>query len=115
MPSVIFAMLAASALLLSNKYFRQYHKHEKERLESDQKFVLFVENVKSGKWQFTTDKWIEGMRLQRVAAESNFQMSVPFIEFLQFIGWFGFICVGCNILIIFYVRNDCRKRQDAQV
>jgi hypothetical protein len=108
--TVCFLGLAFGTLFMSSVYFRHYNEHEKERQVSQQKFDQFVENVKSGKWQLSTDKWIEGMRLQRSEAETEYQAGVPFIKFLQFIGWFAVSLAACNVLIVFYVRDKIQKR-----
>ena len=76
-PVLSFLIIALSALFFSSLYFRHYKEHQKENQESQQKFDQFVENVKSGKWQLTTDKWIEGMKLQRSEAEAKYEIFVP--------------------------------------
>jgi len=111
-PVLCFLILSASALFFSHLYFGYYNNHEKENQVSEQKFEQFIDNVKSGKWQLTTDKWIEGMKLQRSEAETEYKSVVPLIEFLQFIGWFSLILAACNVLVVLYVKDKIKKRQN---
>ena len=110
-PVLCFLILSASALFFSHLYFGYYNNHEKENQVSEQKFEQFIENVKSGKWQLTTDKWIEGMKLERNTAEDEYKTIVPLIEHLRFIGWFSLILAACNVLVVLYVRDNIKKRQ----
>jgi hypothetical protein len=111
-PGLCFLILSAGAWFFSHLYFGYYNNHEKENQISEQKFEQFIDNVKSGKWQLTTDKWIEGMKLQRSEAETEYQSVVPLIEFLQFIGWFSLILAGCNVLVVLCVKDKIKKRQN---
>ena len=111
-PVLCFIILSANALFFSHLYFGYYNNHEKENKVSEQKFEQFVENVKSEKWQLTTDKWIEGMKLQRSTAETGYKTVVPVIEFLQFIGWFSLILAVCNVLVVLHVKDKIKKRQN---
>ena len=114
-PVFSFLAIAAGALFFSNLYSRYSNELETENQMRQQKFVQFVENVKSGKWQLATDQWIEGMRHQRSSAEAEHKTVVPLIEFLRFTGWFGFILAALNVLVVLYVRDNIQKRQKASV
>ena len=113
LPVSSFLIVAVAALFFSTWYFKSYNEHEKENRVRQQKFERFVENIKNGKWQLTTDRWIEGMRLQRSEAEADYESILPLIEFVQFIGWFGFILAACNVLVVLHVKNTIKKRQGA--
>jgi len=114
-PVFSFLIIAVGALFSSNLYSRYYNELEKENQMRQQRFEQFVENVENGKWQLTTDKWIEGMRRQRSSAEAERKTIVPLIEFLRFIGWFGFILAAFNVLVVLYVRDNIKKRSSALV
>ena len=114
-PVLCFLIFSVSALFFSHLYFGYYNDHEKEKQISEQKFEQFIDNVNSGKWQLTTDKWIEGMKLQRSEAEAEYKSIVPLIEFLQFIGWFSLILAACNVLAVLYVKDTIKKRQNISV
>jgi hypothetical protein len=62
--------------------------------------------------QLSTDKWIEGMKLQRSEAEAEYKGIASLIEFLQFIGWFSLILAACNVFVVLYVRDNVKKRQN---
>ncbi len=111
-PVSSFLILGIVAFFISNLYFKDYTEIQKKNQVSQQKFDQFVENVKSGKWQLTTDKWIEGMKLQRTEAKAEFEFSVPLIEFLKFIGWTGLVFAVCNALVVLYVKEKILKRQN---
>ncbi len=114
-PVFSFLIIAVGALFSSNLYSRHYNELEQENQVRQQRFEQFVENVKNGKWQLTTDKWIEGMRRQRSSAEAERKIIVPLIEFLRFIGWFGLILAAFNVLFVLYVRDNIKKRSSALV
>jgi hypothetical protein len=107
-----FLILALAAFFISNRYFKDYTEIQKKNQESQQKFDQFVENVKSGKWQLTTEQWVEGMKLQRTEAEAEYESIIPLIEFLKFIGWFGLVLAACNALVVLYVKDKILKRQN---
>ncbi len=111
-PVSSFLILALGALLISNRYFEDYKKIQKRNLARQQKFDQFVENIKSGKWQLTNDKWIEEMKLQGKVSNDQFESIVPLIEFLQFIGWFSLVLAVCNVLAVLYVKDKIKKRQN---
>lgn len=105
-------MLALAALVVSIQYSKHYTEIQEKNQQSQQKFDQFIENVKSGKWQLTNDKWIEGMKLQRAEAKEQYDSIVPLIEFLQFIGWFSLILAACNALVVLYVKDKIMKRHN---
>jgi hypothetical protein len=92
--------------------FRYYSEHEKEDQLSEQKFEQFVENVKGGKGQLTTDQWIEVVKHHRIAARSERKTIVPIIEHLQFLGWFSLVLGVCNVLAILYVKDNIKRRHN---
>lgn len=112
-PVSSFLMLAMAAFFISNWGFKEYTEIQKKNQDSQQKFDQFVENVKSGKWQLTNDKWIEAMKGQRSETKAQFEFSVPLIEFLKFIGWFSLISAGCNALVVLRIKEKILKRQNS--
>jgi len=105
-------MLALAALVVSSQYSKHYTEIQNGNQENQQKFDQFVENVKNGKLQLTTDKWIEDMKLQRAEVKDQHDSIVPLIEFLQFVGWFSLILAACNVLVVLYVKDKIKKRQN---
>jgi hypothetical protein len=63
-PSIFFIVVAVAAFLTS-EMIRRHIRDDGSR----QKFDTFVTNVQSGKWQLTTDKWLEGMQWEEDTAE----------------------------------------------
>jgi hypothetical protein len=112
-PAFSFLMLAIGALFISNWCSKEYTEIQKKNQDSQQKFDQFVENVKSGKWQLTNDKWIEAMKGQRSETKAQFEFSVPLINFLQFTGWFSLILAVCNVLVVLRIKEKIMKRQNS--
>ena len=110
-PVSSFLILALGAFFVSSQHLKHYTEIQNGNQDSQEKFDRFVENVKSGKLQLTTDKWIEAMKLQRSQAEAEFEFSLPLIEFLKSIGWIGLVFAACNALVVLHVRDNIKKRQ----
>jgi hypothetical protein len=111
--SVCFLLFSADAFFFSNLQLKYYNKYEIEDQANQQKFEQFAENVKSGKIKLTTDDWIEDLKLERKASESERRTFVPFIEHMQHLGWLSLAFGICNILVIIYARNEINKRKRA--
>jgi hypothetical protein len=112
-PVLSFVIIAVAAFFISNQYLKSYAEIQKKNQTSQQKFDQFVENVKNGKWQLTTEQWIEGMKLQRTEAKAEYDSIIPLIEFLKFIGWFGLVLAICNALVVLYLKDKILKRQNS--
>ncbi len=54
-PVLSFVIIAVAAFFISNQYLKSYAEIQKKNQTSQQKFDQFVENVKNGKWQLTTE------------------------------------------------------------
>ena len=112
-PVFCLVLLAALALFVSNLYSKLSNRHDNEIQSSRQKFEGFVENVKNGKWQLTTDQWIEGMRLQRSAVEEQRNIAVSLTRLIRTIGWFSLILAACVALVALNVRDGIKKHESA--
>ncbi len=108
-PSLIFIVIAAAAFQLSQKDFH-YYDPAKER-ESQQKFDTFVANVQSGRWQLTTDRWLEGMRRERKVTEAERQIGIDSAIVIRQGAWLILLGVACQVLSVFAIRG--RKKHDA--
>jgi len=81
-PSVFFIVAAVAAFMMSNM-IRQHTRDD----GSHEKFDTFVTNVQSGKWQLTTDRWLEGMRREEATSEAYRQASIDAGQMLQVVCW----------------------------
>lgn len=73
----MFLAIGVAALVVSDTIQRRIAAGD-----SHEKFEAFVQKVESGKWQLTTDKWLEGMRLQQATAEANLKADVALRELM---------------------------------
>ena len=100
-PGFMFAIIAAGAFLLSEMDFRYYDPANVQ--ENQQKYDTFVANVKSGKWQLTSDKALEAIRLERKRTEAEAQISLQAARTIRSGGWCILLGVACQVLVVFSV------------
>lgn len=103
-PSIFFVIIAVTAFVMSSM-IRQHTRDDGHA----QKFNTFVTNVQTGKWQLTTDKWLDGMRSEEATAESYREAGATTCQmFLVLCGaaLLGFIF---QIAVIFSVRKSLSK------
>lgn len=67
--NLVFIILAVAALIFANGA-RDYADLAKAK-EREKKFETFVQNVESGKWELTRDRWIDLMRRHRKIEEAE--------------------------------------------
>lgn len=103
-PSILFIMLAVAAFL----EFTLTHDYTRDDGHS-QKFGTFVTNVQNGKWQLTTDKWLEGMRHEEATAESYRQFIVGTSRMSQIIFWSAIAGFVFQIAIVLSIRKKLSK------
>jgi hypothetical protein len=103
-PSILFIVVAVAAFLTS-EMIRQHTRDD----GSKQKFDTFVTNVQNGKWQLTTDKWLEGMRREEATAEAYRQASATNGDMMQIIGYTTLAGILLQTAAIFSVRKRLRK------
>jgi hypothetical protein len=103
-PSFIFIVIAIGAFVLSEQDIRTAHERANQ-----QEFDKFVENVKSGKWQLTTDKWLDGLRVERSRTESERRFGIGAARVARSCAWYILLGVACQALVVFSVRANCKK------
>jgi len=106
-PSIAFVILAAAAVLSSNTILRLDDPVREN--ESQQKFEKFVTKVKSGEWQLTQDKMIEGMRLAREAAAAARRASVSIGELMRDFVWLALVGIFWQLAAVISVRKRLQK------
>ena len=74
-PIVFFLIITCAALFAARM-------EQKIQKGDSAKFEEFVSNVQSGKWQLTTDKWIEGMRQQQALLSTYESLQTSMQKFL---------------------------------
>ena len=75
-----------------------------------QKFDVFVANVKSGKWQLTADRWLEGMRRERATAEAYRKAGASTVELMQDFVWASLAGILLQTCVVFSVRKTLIER-----
>ena len=103
-PSFFFIVVVVASFLTSGMIRRQTRDDG-----SRQKFEAFVTNVQSGKWQLTTDRWLEGMRREEATAEAYRQASATSGDMMQVIGWTTLAGILLQTAAIFSVRKRLKK------
>ena len=81
-PSLFFIVVAITALFTSNM-IRQYTRDD----GSQQKFDAFVDNIQSGKWNFTTDRWLEAIRHEHMGVEAYRKASADTAKIFRDLIW----------------------------
>ena len=105
LPSLLFLTMAIGAFLFSEIHLR----HREPDGSNEKKFEVFVDNVKSGKWQLTSDRWIEGMRRERAVAKAEREISDTLAQALRMWGWVGLLGFSFQIAVVFSVRAKCER------
>ncbi|HEV7924946.1 MAG TPA: hypothetical protein VGR14_06300 [Verrucomicrobiae bacterium] len=72
---------------------------------SQKKFDQFVDNVRSGKWQLTSERWIEGLQVQRKETE---HFLGQFIDRMQMFCWLGVAGMLAQIATVLFVAKSLR-------
>ena len=106
-PAFVFLSIAVGAFALSEQEI-QRHNVAQER-ENQAKFDKFVANVRSGKWELTPDKWIEGMRLERDLTESERQFSLGSARTMRAGGWYLLVGVVFQAVVVISVKGAFKK------
>jgi hypothetical protein len=107
-PSIAFVILAVAAFLSSSMILGRFDSAREQ--ESQQKFERFVAKVKSGEWQLTQDKMIEGMRLAHEAAAADRQASVSICELMRDFVWLALVGIFWQLVAVFNVRKRLQKQ-----
>jgi hypothetical protein len=104
---LFFICMAIGGFFLSEQHFRYYDRARESG--SEEKFEKFVESVKSGKRQITTDQWIEAMRTQRKLTESERRIGIGIARDMRDDAWYLLIGVACHVLVVCYVRQKNKE------
>jgi hypothetical protein len=103
-PSVFFIVAAVTAFLMSAT-IREHSRDD----GSHQKFDTFVANVQSGKWQLTTDKWLEGMKDEEATSEAYRQAYVGAGQMSQIVCWATAAGFAFQVTAVYSVRKRLSK------
>jgi len=113
----IFILLSPTVVLLvfgifafsSAQMIRRHHNPDRQR-QSQQKFDTFVTNVENGTWQLTEDRMLEGMRLSRRVAESEYRISESTGDLIQDFFWCAVLGIAWHVGAVFIVRKRLNRR-----
>jgi hypothetical protein len=103
-PSVLFIVAVVAAFMWS-AMIREHSRDD----GSHQKFDTFVANVQSGKWQLTTDRWLEGMKREEATSEAYRQAYVDAGQMLQIVCWTTVAGIALQIAAVYSVRKRLSK------
>jgi hypothetical protein len=103
-PSVFFIVAAIAAFMMS-AMIREHSRDD----GSHQKFDTFVANVQSGKWQLTTDRWLEGMKREEALSEAYRHAYVGAGQMLQIVCWATIAGIALQIAAVYSVRKKLSK------
>lgn len=109
-PLVLFLTVGTTALLIGDKLHQEITQDD-----SHQKFEAFAQNVESGKWQLTTDKWLEGMRRQQASTEAHLKTDASLGDLMFWIGWASFAGILLQAGAVLHVRRRLKSNQDASL
>jgi|HubBroStandDraft_6_1064221.scaffolds.fasta_scaffold584718_2 hypothetical protein len=103
-PSIFFIVVAVAAFLTSEMIRRHTHYDG-----SRQKFDTFVTNVQSGKWQLTTNKWLEGMQREEATAEAYRDVGADSADMMRVFAWTSLAGIVFQTAVVFSVKKRLRK------
>ena len=79
---------------------------------SSEKFDTFVQNVKSGKWQPTTNQWLDLMQGERTVVASNLKSDSSLREVLLTLVLFCLIGLLCQVAVVLHFRKKAKVRNE---
>jgi hypothetical protein len=103
-PTMLFAVLAVAAYFTSLQ-LQNYSKDDGHQ----QKFEIFVTNVKSGKWDLTTDRWLEGMRHEKRRGDAYREAYSDTAGMFQILLWTSLAGIVFQAVAVFTVVRRMRK------
>jgi hypothetical protein len=103
-PTMFFAVLAVAAYFTSLQ-LQNYSKDDSHQ----QKFEIFVTNVKSGKWDLTTDRWLEGMRHEKRSGDAYREAYSDTAGMFQILLWTSLAGIVFQAVAVFTVVRRMRK------
>jgi hypothetical protein len=102
-PSLVFILIAVGSLLMAG-LIRQSTDND----DGAQKFNTFVQNVQTGKWRLTTDRWIDGMRQERAVAESYRQADSSTAGSIRIFACLTLLGVGFQAIVVLVTAKKLR-------
>ena len=102
-PIVMFLTVGAASLFVADLLHRRI-----ESGDSHEKFEAFVQNVESGKWHLTTDRWLEGMRRQQATASAYLKVDMAVRELLLWLAWAALVGIFLQVAAVLHVRKRLR-------
>jgi hypothetical protein len=103
-PTMLFAVLAVAAYFTSLQV-QNYSKDDGHQ----QKFETFVTNVKSGKWDLTTDRWLEGMRREKGRGDAYREAYSDTAGMFQILLWTSLAGIVFQAVAVFTVVMRMRE------
>jgi len=103
-PGLFFAVVAVAAFFTAEMI--------EQRSKDDgghQKFLTFVSNVQSGKWQLSTDRWLEGMRRADATAEAYRKADASTVAMFRDFAWTALAGMALQAAVVYSVLKRVRK------
>ncbi|MCX6894044.1 MAG: hypothetical protein NTZ16_00725 [Verrucomicrobia bacterium] len=98
--SLFLAIVAAAAFFTAETISKQT-KDDGHR----QKVETFITNVQSGKWQLTTERWLECMRREDAAAEAYRKAGASTAKMMRVFAWTALAGMFMQIIVVLSVRK----------
>ncbi len=108
-PGILLLMIATGAFLFGNLVTHDLTYEPLLKQYSRQGFERFVENVRSGNRQMTTDQWIERLRVEQNVTVSSEKISLFLAKVLRMIGSAILFCVLYQAWVIFSYKRNINK------
>jgi hypothetical protein len=103
-PITGFLIVGILALLVSH----QCHRLIQTGI-GQEKYETFVENVQSGKWQITTDKWLAIMKQHQATKASNIEIEASFRELMLLLALTSLLGIVCQVRAVLHIRKRFTK------
>jgi hypothetical protein len=100
-PVFVFLIIGISALLGAHLCYRSIQEGD-----GHQKYETFVQNVQSGNWQITTDRWLKIMREHQATRAAYLEYEKSLRDFMLIFAWIALL----GIISHFYTISHIRKR-----
>ena len=109
-PAMIFLVIAIAAFLLSNVHVRDQTSFTLERFHQ-QDFERFIEGLKSGKRNLTTDQWIEHERMSEKVIAAKDRQIILMSGTMRWGGWAILLGILFQIKEIISYKGSLNKPQ----
>ena len=102
-PSVLFVLIVVAAFFTSEMILERSKDNDHK-----QKFETFVSNVQSGKWQLTTDRWLDVIRREDATTEAYREASVSIAGMFRDFIWASVAGIFIQVIAVFSVLKRLR-------